>query len=68
MRYTREGRATVATYAFVCRACGEEFEVTRPMSQRAELDDAPPSCPNCGKHDVRKLVSTFTAIKDWRTT
>jgi hypothetical protein len=38
------------------------------MSQRAELDSAPPSCPKCGKHDVRKLVSTFTAIKDWRTT
>ena len=58
----------MATYAFVCHACGEEFEVTRPMSQRVELDSAPPSCPRCGKRDVQKLVSTFTAIKDWRTT
>jgi putative FmdB family regulatory protein len=58
----------VATYAFMCRACGEEFEVTRPMSQRAELDSRPPSCPGCGKSDVQKLVSMFTAVKDWRTT
>ena len=58
----------MATYAFVCTACGEQFDVSRPMSQRAELDSAPPACPKCGTHDVRKLVSTFTAIKDWRTT
>jgi len=58
----------VATYAFVCRACGEEFEVKRPMSQRADLDKTPPSCPKCGQQDVQKLVTTFTAIKDWRTT
>jgi hypothetical protein len=38
------------------------------MSQRATLDSSPPACPTCGKHDVQKLVSTFTAIKDWRTT
>jgi hypothetical protein len=38
------------------------------MSGRAELDRSPPACPRCGKNDVRKLVSTFTAIKDWRTT
>jgi len=64
----REERAAVATYAFRCRACGEEFEVNRPMSQRDQLDAAPPACPTCGKHDVQKVVSTFTAIKDWRTT
>jgi putative FmdB family regulatory protein len=58
----------VATYAYRCRACGEEFEVKRPMSERADLDKSPPACPNCGKHDVQKVVSMFTAIKDWRTT
>ena len=58
----------MATYAFVCRACGEQFEVKRPMSERAELDSAPPACPKCGKQDVRIVPSVFTAIKDWRTT
>jgi putative FmdB family regulatory protein len=58
----------MATYAFVCRACGDQFDVSRPMSARAELDKSPPACPKCGAHDVQKLVSTFTAIKDWRTT
>jgi len=60
--------AAVATYAFRCRACGEEFDVNRPMSERDQLDASPPACPKCGKHDVQKVVSTFTAIKDWRTT
>ena len=58
----------MATYAFKCRACGEEFELSRLMSQRAELETSPPACPRCGKHDVQKLVSMFTAVKDWRTT
>jgi hypothetical protein len=38
------------------------------MSERAQLDAKPPRCPKCGKKKVQKLVSTFTAIKDWRTT
>jgi putative FmdB family regulatory protein len=59
---------TVATYAYRCRACGEEFEVKRPMHERAELDAQPPVCPQCGKNDVQKIVSMFTSIKDWRTT
>jgi putative FmdB family regulatory protein len=58
----------VATYAFECRACGARFEVSRPMSRRAELDAEPPACPACGRRDVRKLVALFTAIKDWRRT
>ena len=58
----------MATYAYVCRTCGDEFEVKRPMSERADLDAHPPKCPKCGKDDVQKMVSTFTAIKDWRTT
>jgi len=58
----------MATYAYRCRACGEEFEVKRPMSERAALDANPPACPKCGKTDVQKVVSMFTAINDWRTT
>jgi putative FmdB family regulatory protein len=58
----------MATYAFVCESCGQQFEVSRPMSQRQELDRTPPACPACGSQHVRKQVSLFTAIKDWRTT
>ena len=58
----------MATYAYVCQACGEQFEVKRPMSERADLEARPPACPRCGKTEVRKVVSMFTAIKDWRTT
>ena len=60
--------ATMATYAYRCRACDEEFEVKRPMSERATLDANPPACPKCGKTDVQKVVSMFTSINDWRTT
>ena len=58
----------MATYVFVCQACGQQFEVSRPMRQRAELDRQPPACPRCASTDTRKQVSLFTAIKDWRTT
>ena len=65
---TKTGEPVVATYAFVCEACGKEFDVSRPMSQREELDRTLPACPACGSGQVRKQVSMFTAIKDWRTT
>ncbi len=58
----------MATYAYVCEACNKDFEVSRPMSQRAALDRTPPACPHCGSTHVRKQPSIFTAIKDWRTT
>lgn len=40
-------------YEFRCRACGDTFEVNRPMSQAAE----PASCPQ-GHADTVKLLST----------
>jgi putative FmdB family regulatory protein len=58
----------MATYAFTCQACGEEFEVKRPMSERSTLDSSPPACPACGSSEVQKLVTLFTAIRDWRRT
>jgi len=58
----------MATYAYRCQQCGEEFEVKRPMSERAVLDASPPGCPACGSTQVQKVVSMFTAIKDWRRT
>ena len=45
---TKTGEPVVATYAFVCEACGKEFDVSRPMSQREELDRTLPACPACG--------------------
>jgi putative FmdB family regulatory protein len=51
----------MAVYAFECRACGERFDVTLPMSERERLDEQPPVCPKCGTRDTRKLVSTFVS-------
>jgi putative FmdB family regulatory protein len=40
-------------YEFRCRACGDTFEVNRPMSEAA----APAACPS-GHADTVKLLST----------
>ena len=40
-------------YEYRCRACGETFERTRPMSESA----APATCPQ-GHDDAVKLLST----------
>ncbi|MEV0152841.1 zinc ribbon domain-containing protein [Micromonospora sp. NPDC050686] len=40
-------------YEFRCRACGDTFEVNRPMSEAG----APASCPQ-GHGDTVKLLST----------
>ncbi|HXW87007.1 MAG TPA: zinc ribbon domain-containing protein [Streptosporangiaceae bacterium] len=40
-------------YEYRCRACGETFERTRPMSESA----APATCPQ-GHEDTVKLLST----------
>jgi putative FmdB family regulatory protein len=42
-------------YEYRCRACGDTFEVNRPMSESA----APASCP-AGHDDTVKLLSTVT--------
>jgi putative FmdB family regulatory protein len=41
------------TYAYKCRACADEFEVARPMSESA----APAQCP-VGHTDTVKLLTT----------
>jgi len=43
----------VPRYEFRCRACGDTFLVTRPMSQSG----APAACPQ-GHDDTVKLLST----------
>jgi putative FmdB family regulatory protein len=40
-------------YEYRCRACGDTFEVTRPMSESS----APCACP-AGHDDTVKLLST----------
>ncbi len=40
-------------YEFRCRACGDTFEVERPMSSASE----PASCPS-GHDDTVKLLTT----------
>lgn len=40
-------------YAFSCRECASEFEVTRPMSRSSE----PAACPE-GHEDTVKLLTT----------
>lgn len=40
-------------YEYRCRACGDTFELTRPMSQSAD----PCACPQ-GHDDTVKLLST----------
>jgi putative FmdB family regulatory protein len=40
-------------YDYRCRACGDTFEVNRPMSASGD----PASCP-CGHDDTVKLLST----------
>jgi putative FmdB family regulatory protein len=40
-------------YEYRCRACGDTFQVTRPMSQSGD----PASCP-LGHEDTVKLLTT----------
>jgi len=43
----------VPRYEYRCRACGDTFELTRPMSESS----APCACPQ-GHDDTVKLLST----------
>ena len=42
-------------YEYRCRACGDTFEVTRPMAQASD----PCTCPQ-GHDDTVKLLSTVS--------
>ncbi len=44
-------------YDYRCRACGDTFEVSRPMSEAA----TPASCPQ-GHDDTVKLLSTVAMV------
>jgi putative FmdB family regulatory protein len=45
----------VPRYEFRCRACGDTFEVNRPMAQASD----PCTCPQ-GHDDTVKLLSTVS--------
>ena len=47
-------------YEYRCSACGNEFEMTRPISQSSE----PAPCTTCGKPS-QKLVSQFASKVDY---
>ena len=43
----------MARYEYHCRTCGDEFEVTRPMTESS----APATCP-CGAPDAARVYSS----------
>jgi putative FmdB family regulatory protein len=52
----------MARYEFRCRACGDTFEVDRPMAQAS----APATCP-AGHDDTVKLISAVSVNVGGRT-
>jgi putative FmdB family regulatory protein len=50
-------------YEYRCRACGDTFELTRPMSESAD----PCRCPQ-GHDDTVKLLSTVAVTGTARAT
>lgn len=45
----------MAIYEFKCQSCDHQFEVIQKMS-----DPYPTKCPECGKEELKKLVSANT--------
>ena len=43
-------------YEYVCRECGEHFEITAHLEDRDELA----VCPNCHGTKVEQVFSSFT--------
>jgi len=45
------------TYDYECRSCGYRFETFQSMS-----DDSLTICPDCGKEQLRRLISGGTGV------
>ncbi len=45
------------TYDYECRSCGYQFETFQSMS-----DDSLSTCPDCGKEQLRRLISGGAGI------
>lgn len=44
-------------YEYRCEACGK-----RSSALLMSYASADPACPHCGKHELRRLVSTFATV------
>lgn len=44
-------------YEYRCDACGK-----RSSSLLSSYSSPDPACPHCGKHELRRLVSTFATV------
>jgi putative FmdB family regulatory protein len=44
-------------YEYRCEECGK-----RSSTLLASYSSADPACPHCGKHALRRLVSTFATV------
>jgi putative FmdB family regulatory protein len=47
----------VPIYEYRCEACGKKSSVLV-----ATFSSPDPDCPHCGKHELRRLVSTFATV------
>jgi len=47
----------VPIYEYRCEECGKRSSVLL-----ASFSSPDPACPNCGKHALRRLVSTFATV------
>lgn len=47
----------VPIYEYRCAECGK-----RSSALLAKFDSPDPACPSCGRHSLRRLVSTFATV------
>jgi len=52
------GEIVMPTYEYACKACGQDFEVRRRITE--SRDDV--CCPECGSGRVRQVLGMFTAL------
>ena len=45
------------TYAYLCRACGRQFEVQMSIQEK---EKAKPRCPDCGSRKVEQQLFGFS--------
>jgi putative FmdB family regulatory protein len=48
----------VPIYEYRCAACGK-----RSSSLLSSYSSPDPDCPHCGKHELRRLVSSFATVR-----
>jgi putative FmdB family regulatory protein len=48
----------VPIYEYRCAACGKRSSALLPSFSSAD-----PDCPQCGKHELHRLVSSFATVR-----